>query len=86
MVALQSGTSLAVGPAVGADCDAWGCVCTGRGRSDARKLSGLEDEDTRLKKLLAESVPEVSTLRVLAGERRRLGYRRLQILLARQVL
>ncbi len=31
--------------------------------SDARKLKGLEDENARLKKLLAESMLDVSTLR-----------------------
>ena len=31
--------------------------------SDARKLRGLEDEDARLKKLLAESMLDVSTLK-----------------------
>ena len=31
--------------------------------SGARKLKGLEDENARLKKLLAESMPDVSTLK-----------------------
>ncbi len=31
--------------------------------SDARKLKGLEDENRRLKKLLAESMLDVATLR-----------------------
>ena len=36
--------------------------------SDARKLKGLEDENRRLKKLLAESMLDVATLRVLLAK------------------
>ena len=36
--------------------------------SDARKLKALEDENRRLKKLLAESVLDVATLRELLGK------------------
>jgi|TARA_Y100000031_G_C8186583_1_gene369275 putative transposase len=36
--------------------------------SDARKLKALEDENGRLKKLLAESVLDVATLRELLGK------------------
>jgi transposase-like protein len=36
--------------------------------SDARKLKALEDENRRLKKLLAESMPDVSTLREMLGK------------------
>ena len=36
--------------------------------SDARKLKALEDENRRLKKLLAESVLDEATLRELLGK------------------
>lgn len=36
--------------------------------SDARKLKGLEDENARLKKLLAESMLDVSTLREMLAK------------------
>ena len=36
--------------------------------SDARKLKALEDENRRLKKLLAESVLDVATLREMMGK------------------
>lgn len=36
--------------------------------SDARRLRSLEEENARLKKLLAESVLDVSTLRELLGK------------------
>ena len=36
--------------------------------SDARKLKALEDENRRLKKLLAESILDVSTLREMLGK------------------
>ena len=36
--------------------------------SDARKLKALEDENRRLKKLLAESVLDVATLRELLAK------------------
>lgn len=36
--------------------------------SDARKLKALEDENRRLKKLLAESMLDVSTLKEMLGK------------------
>ena len=36
--------------------------------SDARRLKGLEDENRRLKKLLAESMLDVSTLKEALGK------------------
>jgi putative transposase len=36
--------------------------------SDARKLKGLEEENRKLKKLLAESMLDVSTLREMLGK------------------
>jgi putative transposase len=36
--------------------------------SDARKLKALEEENRKLKKLLAESVLDVSTLREMLGK------------------
>lgn len=36
--------------------------------SDARKLTALEDENRRLKKLLAESMLDVATLREMMGK------------------
>jgi putative transposase len=36
--------------------------------SDARKLKALDDENRRLKKLLAESMLDVSTLREMLGK------------------
>jgi putative transposase len=36
--------------------------------SDARKLKGLEDENARLKKLLAESMLDVSMLRAMLAK------------------
>jgi putative transposase len=36
--------------------------------SDARKLKTLEDENRRLKKLLAESILDVATLREMMGK------------------
>lgn len=36
--------------------------------SDARRLKALEDENARLKKLLAESMMDVSTLREMLGK------------------
>lgn len=36
--------------------------------SDARKLKGLEDENARLKKLLVESMLDVSTLREMLAK------------------
>ena len=36
--------------------------------SDARKVKGLEEENRKLKKLLAESVLDVATLREMLGK------------------
>ena len=36
--------------------------------ADARKLKGLEEENRRLKKLLAESMLDVSTLKEMLGK------------------
>jgi len=36
--------------------------------SDARKLKGLEEENRKLKKLLAESMLDVSTLKEMLGK------------------
>jgi putative transposase len=36
--------------------------------SDTRKLKALEDENRRLKKLLAESMLDASTLKVMLGK------------------
>jgi len=36
--------------------------------SDARKLKALEDENRKLKKLLAESMLDVSTLKEMLGK------------------
>ena len=36
--------------------------------SDARKLKTLEDENRRMKKLLAESMLDVATLREMMGK------------------
>lgn len=36
--------------------------------SDARRLKGLEEENRRLKKLLAESLLDVSTLKEMLGK------------------
>jgi putative transposase len=36
--------------------------------SDARKLKALEDENRKLKKLLAESILDVSTLKEMLGK------------------
>src|SRR5216683_1055556 len=56
--------------------------------SEARRLKALEDENRRLKRLLAESRPDDAAvrqrLRELAAERRRFGYRRLGWMLARE--
>ena len=39
----------------------WRSKCSGMEVSDTRKLKGLEDENARLKKLLAESLLDVLT-------------------------
>jgi len=46
----------------------WRSQLGGMEVSDAKKLKGLEDENRRLKKLLAESMLDVSTLREMLGK------------------
>jgi putative transposase len=46
----------------------WKARYGGRGRSDAQRLQSLEDENRRLKKLLAESLLEVAALKDLVAE------------------
>lgn len=36
--------------------------------SDARRLKALEDENTKLKRLYADAILDVSTLRVILGK------------------
>lgn len=47
---------------------AWRSKYGGMEVSDARKLKTLEDENRRLKKLLAESMLDVATLREMMGK------------------
>ena len=47
---------------------AWRSKSGGMEVSDARKLKTLEDENRRLKKLLAESMLDVATLREMMGK------------------
>ena len=46
----------------------WKAKYGGLDVSDARRLKALEDENAKLKKLLAESVLDVSTLREMLGK------------------
>jgi len=46
----------------------WRSKYGGMEMSDARKLKGLEEENARLKKLLAESMLDVSTLREMLAK------------------
>jgi putative transposase len=46
----------------------WKAKFGGMEVSDARKLKGLEDENRRLKKLLAESMLDVAVLKDLLGK------------------
>ena len=46
----------------------WKAKYGGMQASDAQKLKALEDENRRLKKLLAESMPDVATLREALGK------------------
>ena len=46
----------------------WRTKCGGMEVSDARKLKGLEEENRTLKKLLAESMLDVATLREMLGK------------------
>ncbi len=46
----------------------WRSKYGGMDVSDAKKLRGLEDENRRLKKLLAESVLDVATLKEMLGK------------------
>ena len=55
---------------------------------DARGLRALEAENGNLKRLLAEAMLDNAALserlKIMVGERRRFGYRRLAILLRRE--
>ncbi len=46
----------------------WRSKCDGMEVSEAKRLKQLEDENSRLKKLLAESMMDVSTLREMLGK------------------
>ena len=46
----------------------WKAKYGGLGPSDVQRLKGLEDENRRLKKLLAESMLDVSALKDLLGK------------------
>jgi len=46
----------------------WSLTHGGMEVSDAKRLRALEDENARLKKLLAESMMDVSTLREMLGK------------------
>ena len=46
----------------------WRSKYGGMDVSDAKKFRGLEDENRRLKKLLAESVLDVATLKEMLGK------------------
>jgi putative transposase len=46
----------------------WKAKYGGMGASDATKLKGLEDENRRLKKLLAEAMLEVAALKDVLGK------------------
>lgn len=46
----------------------WKAKYGGMGVSDAQKLKSLEDENRRLKKLLAESILDVAALKDLLGK------------------
>jgi putative transposase len=46
----------------------WRSKCGGMEVSDAKRLKGLEEENAKLKKLLAESVLDVSTLREMLAK------------------
>lgn len=46
----------------------WRSKYGGMEASDARKLKALEDENRKLKKLLAESVLDVATLKEMLGK------------------
>jgi putative transposase len=46
----------------------WRSRYSGMEISDARKLKGLEEENRKLKKLLAESMLDVSTLKEMLGK------------------
>jgi putative transposase len=47
----------------------WRAKYGGMDVSDARKLKALEEENRRLKKLLAESMLDVATLREMLGKK-----------------
>lgn len=46
----------------------WRSKCGGMEVSEAKRLKQLEDENAKLKRLLAESVMDVSTLREMLGK------------------
>jgi putative transposase len=46
----------------------WEAQYSGMGRSDAQRLKSLEDENRRLKKLLAESMLDVAALKDLLAK------------------
>ena len=46
----------------------WRTKCGGMEVSDARRLKALEDENRRLKKLLAEAMLDASTLKEMLGK------------------
>lgn len=46
----------------------WRSKCGGMEVSDAKRLKGLEEENAKLKKLLAEFVLDVSTLREMLAK------------------
>jgi putative transposase len=46
----------------------WKAKYGGMGRSDAQRLKSLEDENRRLKKLLAESILDVAALKDLLAK------------------
>ena len=47
---------------------AWRSKYGGMEVSDARKLKGLEEENAKLKRLLAEAMPDMSTLKELLAK------------------
>ena len=47
----------------------WRSKHGGMGLSEAKRLKALEEENARLKKLLAQSMMDVSTLRAMLGKK-----------------
>jgi putative transposase len=63
----------------------WKAKYGGMDVSEAKRLRTLEEENTRLKRLLADAMLDNVALKDLLGhERRRFGYRRIHILLKRE--